>query len=418
MPEPLLYVSRKKALLFAGFFVLYEFLTYIANDMIMPGMLQVVESFRAQESMVATSLTVYILGGASLQLFLGPISDAKGRRPVMLAGALSFFLFTLVIACTDSMTQFLVARFLQGTGLCFIIVVGYATIQELFAEMDAIRLIAIMANAAILAPLIGPLLGAILINYTSWRVIFVCIALFALFALWGLWKFMPEPVGSKTRAGTVIAKTPYTFKGTINNYKALFLNPAFILSTLAASFLTIPCVAWIGLSPIIFVSEAKLSVIEYGLWQLPIFGSTILGNWLLHRLTYKYKIKELIYLGSVFLVLAMLFMTLLPYFYGNQYYYLLPGTILYFFSLSIINAPLNRFSLYSTPVSKGTASALVSLMIMIIGALGIEAASLFYDKHNNFYFGLYCTFVSTIYLLLILLALLKDKSSASEKEST
>jgi DHA1 family multidrug/chloramphenicol efflux transport protein-like MFS transporter len=410
MPEPLLYISRKKALLFAGFFVLYEFLTYIANDMIMPGMLQVVESFHAPESMVATSLTAYILGGASLQLILGPLSDAWGRRPVMLMGALSFLLFTLVIACSNSMTQFLIARFLQGTGLCFIIVIGYATIQEIFEEMDAIRLIAIMANAAILAPLLGPLLGAIIINYTSWRVIFVSIAFCALLALWGLWKFMPEPIGSKTKAGGIIPRTPYTFRSMLANYKALCLNPAFSFSALATAFLTIPCVAWIALSPIIFISEAKLSVIEYGLWQLPIFASTILGNWLLHRLTYKYKVKDLICLGSVVLVLGVLFMALFPYFYGNNYYYLLPGIILYFFSLSIINAPLNRFSLYSTPVSKGTTSALISLTVMIIGAIGIEGANLFYQQHNNFYFGLYCTVVTAIFVLFILLSFYADKN--------
>ncbi|HVT63039.1 MAG TPA: multidrug transporter MdfA, partial [Legionellaceae bacterium] len=75
MIQPLINITRKQALLFAVFLVLYEFLTYIANDMIMPGMLSVVHTFQADESNVATSLTAYVLGGASLQLFLGPLSD-------------------------------------------------------------------------------------------------------------------------------------------------------------------------------------------------------------------------------------------------------------------------------------------------------------------------------------------------------
>ena len=73
MSEPLIPITRKHAFLFATFLVLYEFLTYVANDMIMPGMLQVVNSFNAPESTVATSLTFYILGGASLQIFLGRV---------------------------------------------------------------------------------------------------------------------------------------------------------------------------------------------------------------------------------------------------------------------------------------------------------------------------------------------------------
>ncbi|WP_269570055.1 MFS transporter [Legionella tunisiensis] len=93
MSQPLINISRRQALYFASFLVLYQFLVYIANDMIMPGMLQVTTFFHAPESAIATSLTVYVLGGASLQLFLGPISDRFGRRPVMLAGALIFLFY-------------------------------------------------------------------------------------------------------------------------------------------------------------------------------------------------------------------------------------------------------------------------------------------------------------------------------------
>src|SRR5688572_20582783 len=103
MAQPLIAITRRHALTFAAFLVLYEFLTYIANDMIMPGMLQVVETFHGPQSAVASSLTAYVLGGASLQLFLGPISDSYGRRPVMLFGAMLFFGFTVMIACSNSL---------------------------------------------------------------------------------------------------------------------------------------------------------------------------------------------------------------------------------------------------------------------------------------------------------------------------
>ena len=112
----LINISRKQAMIYAVFLVLYEFLTYIANDMIMPGMISVVKSFHGPESAIATSLTLYVLGGASLQLFLGPISDRHGRRPVMIFGACLFFLCTVFIAASNSMDQFLMARFFQGMG--------------------------------------------------------------------------------------------------------------------------------------------------------------------------------------------------------------------------------------------------------------------------------------------------------------
>ena len=414
MSEPLIPISRRQAIVFACFLVLYEFLTYIANDMIMPGMINVVKSFNAPESTVATSLTVYILGGASLQLILGPLSDTYGRRPLMLLGACAFFVFTLLIACSNSMDQFLIARFFQGMGLCFIGVIGYATIQEIFDEMDAIRLIAIMANAAILAPLLGPLLGAIIIHYTSWRYIFIMIAFCALFAVWGLWRYMPEPIGQIKKNGKIVPKAPFSIKSVLKNYKALCTNLTFCFSTLAAGVIGIPCIAWIALAPIIMIAEAKLTVIQYGLWQLPIFGATILGNWFLHRLTYKYKIKPIIFIGCIIMTIGIILIAILPYLYGNNYQLLLPGIIVYFFALSIINAPLNRFCLFITSVSKGTASALISLSIMIIGAIGIEIASLFYQDHNNLYFGVFCNIVGAIFLLLISVTFFSKNTEESE----
>ncbi|RUR19712.1 MFS transporter [Legionella sp. km535] len=418
MSEPIINISRRHAITFACFLVLYEFLTYIANDMIMPGMIHVVTSFNAPESMVATSLTVYILGGASLQLILGPVSDAYGRRPMMLLGASLFFVFTLLIACSHSMDQFLTARFFQGMGLCFIGVIGYATIQELFEEMDAVRLIAIMANAAILAPLLGPILGAIIIHYTSWRVIFVMIALCAILALWGLYRYMPEPIGQIKKDGHQIPRASFSLPTVFKNYWELLSNATFCYSALAIALVGIPCIAWIALAPIIMITEAKLTVIQYGLWQLPIFGATILGNWFLHRLTYKMELKSIIYLGCVILTAGIILMAVLPYFYGNNYIYLIPGVIIYFFALSIINAPLNRFCLFVTSVSKGTASALISLSVMIVGAIGIELASLFYHNHNNLHFGLYCNLVELLFLIFITLTFIRqNKSSVLENTS-
>lgn len=408
MTTPLINISRKQALLFACFLVLYEFLTYIANDMIMPGMIQVVRSFQAPESMVATSLTVYMLGGASLQIILGPLSDAYGRRPLMLLGAVLFCCFTFLIASTQSMEQFLLARFFQGMGLCFISVIGYATIQELFEEMDAIRVIAIMANVAILAPLLGPLLGALVIHYASWRVLFIVIALCSLIALWGLWCYMPEPLGKITKKGHLIAKVPFAPRFIFSNYKSLFTNKTFCLATVAIGLVGTPCIAWIALAPIIMIVEAKLTVIEYGLWQLPIFSATIIGNWVLHRLTYHFSIKKIIAFGCVILLSGTLLMGLLPYFFGNGFYYLLPGIIIYFFSLSILNAPLNRFCLYITNVSKGTVSAIISLSVMVIGGLGIEVASKFYEHHSNLLFGVYCIIISLLFIFFTLAAFFYD----------
>ncbi len=417
MAIPLINITRRQALIFAGFLVLYEFLTYIANDMIMPGMIKVVESFHGPESAIANSLTLYILGGASLQLFLGPLSDRYGRRPVMLAGAIIFFLCTVFIALSNSIDQFLLARFFQGMGLCFISVIGYATLQEIFGEIDAIRLIALMTNAATLAPLIGPLMGAIFIHYYSWRFIFVFIAGFALLALWGLWRYMPEPVGQIKRDGIEIKKISLAPKVVATNYKNLSTNPCFMFGSVAIGLMGLPCVAWIALAPVILINQAHLTLFQYGLWQLPVFGATIAGCWVLQWLTREGSLKKIISYGSLALSLSLLLIFLLPFFKTNNFLWLMPGLILYFFSLGLTGAPLNRHILFSTAVAKGTASALMSMILMCIQALGIEIANYFYRFHNNRVFGLFCAAVGVLYLIFLATAIYYSQQKAGNSNS-
>jgi DHA1 family multidrug/chloramphenicol efflux transport protein-like MFS transporter len=152
------------------------------------------------------------------------------------------------------------------------------------------------------------------------------------------------------------------------------------------------------------IAEAKLTVIQYALWQLPVFGATIVGNWFLHRLSYRFQIKQIVFLGCLIMGIGAVLTTLLPYLYGNYYLYLLPGIIIYFFALSVVNAPLNRYCLFITPVSKGTASALVSLSVMVIGALGTEAANISYRQHLNLHFAFYCNAVQLLFFICIALA--------------
>jgi len=398
MAKPLIAITHKRALVFAGFLVLYQFLTYIANDMIMPGMIHVVASFQGSESAVATSLTAYVLGGASLQIFLGPLSDRFGRRPVMLAGAALFFLFTVAIAFSTSMNQFLLARFFEGMGLCFIGVIGYATLQEIYSEMDAIRLIAILSNVAMIAPLLGPLAGAAFILYFNWRGIFAVIGALALFALYGLWRYMPEPIGATKHDGDVIPRVSLSPRVVFNNYKQLLCNPAFMAGALSAGILGAPCIAWIAISPVIIVTDAHRTVMDYALWQLPLFGAGILGNWYLRQLTRRYNLKSIIGIGSLLAAAGLFLCSILPWFINTQFVWLIPGLTLYGFGMGIAVAPLNRLVLFSTPISKGTAYAMISMLSMCAQALGVEFGNHVYIGHNNYHFGLYFSISGLVYL--------------------
>ncbi|WP_312182244.1 MFS transporter, partial [Pantoea sp. CTOTU46764] len=134
-----------RVLLFPLALVLFEFATYIAHDMIQPGMLLVTSEFSVGPEWVSTSLTAYLMGGVVLQWLLGPLSDKYGRRPVLLFGILFFAAACILTTWVSSIEEFVALRFVQGISLCFIGAVSYAAVQEAFDEALAVRMMALMA---------------------------------------------------------------------------------------------------------------------------------------------------------------------------------------------------------------------------------------------------------------------------------
>ena len=176
--------------------VLFEFSVYIGNDLVQPAMLAITKEFGVSSAWAPSSMSFYLLGGACVAWLLGPLSDRLGRKKVLLAGVIFFVVTCLWILLTHNIESFLALRFLQGFGLSVIAAVGYAAIQETFEERDAIKVMALMANISLLAPLIGPVVGAFLIDHVSWHWGFIGIAFLAFLSWFGLKAKMPEPKGS------------------------------------------------------------------------------------------------------------------------------------------------------------------------------------------------------------------------------
>lgn len=211
--------QRATTLFFPMALILYDFAAYLTTDLIQPGIINVVRDFNADVSLAPASVSLYLAGGMALQWLLGPLSDRIGRRPVLIAGALIFTLACAATLLTTSMTQFLVARFVQGTSICFIATVGYVTVQEAFGQTKAIKLMAIITSIVLVAPVIGPLSGAALMHFVHWKVLFGIIAVMGLLALCGLLLAMPETV----QRGAV----PFSAVSVLRDFRNVFRNPIF-----------------------------------------------------------------------------------------------------------------------------------------------------------------------------------------------
>ncbi|GLR09812.1 multidrug transporter MdfA [Mixta theicola] len=369
MFNSLLPISRRHALIFCLVLSLFELLTYIGSDVVMPGMLSVIADLHAEPHYVPWSLNAYLLGGVAFQWLIGPLSDRFGRRPLLLAGCALYTFSCLVTPWVSDINLFTMLRFIQGVGLGFVVTVSYPALQEGFNESNAIRLIAIFSNIALLSPLFGPLVGSFLLSFISWRVLFIIIAALAALSWLGLLLFMPETIGVTRKDGSKIEPQPLHAGDIFRVYRDLLKNRRFMSGSTALGLAGLPLMTWIALSPLLLVHNLGMSMLEYALWQLPIFGSLIAGNIVLNHIAERIKIERIL-TNSLFPVFAGLASALVMTLFFENIIALVVGMAIYSFGLGICNATLYRLTLFSSEDGKGAVSAMMGMVSVSIFGLG------------------------------------------------
>ena len=371
----------RATLMFPLALVLFEFSVYIGNDLVQPAMLAITKEFGVSSVWAPSSMSFYLLGGACVAWLMGPLSDRLGRKKVLLAGVAFFVITCLLILLTQTIESFLALRFLQGFGLSVIAAVGYAAIQETFEERDAIKVMALMANISLLAPLLGPVFGAFLIDHVSWHWGFIGIAFLAFLSWFGLKAKMPDRKVS-------IPRQPLSYIW--DDYKQVFKNKTFIRLTLGLPMIAMPLMLWIALSPVMLVEELGLSSVQYGLAQFPVLGGLIVGNIVLIKLVDRYALGKTVLVGLPLMFIGTLIVFLGVIWQEYFLYCVILGMTLVSFGEGISFSVLYRFALMSSEVSKGTVAAAVSVLMMFIFFFVIELVRVLYEHFHLWAYALSC----------------------------
>lgn len=393
-----------RILLFPLALVLFEFATYIAHDMIQPGMLIVTDEFNVGPEWVSTSLTAYLMGGVVLQWLLGPLSDKFGRRPVILFGILFFAAACILTTWVDNITQFVSLRFVQGISLCFIGAVGYAAIQEAFDEALAVRMMALMANVALLAPLAGPLAGAAWLTVGSWRSMFWLFAACSILAFVVLWRVMPETAGDRSHS--------VALPNLARSYARLAKDRQVMYGSFAIGLVFIPILTWVALSPVILMHDEGLSRMQYALLQLPVFLAMIAGNLTLSKLAGRVPIEQPVKFAAWPILIGLSIALLASLLNSHSYLFLTAGLSLYAFGAGMVNAGLYRLTLYASSEGKGSVAAMLGMISIMTLAIGIELAKSGYFSGGTPWFSLINFISGVLWFGLVTLFLRERKKRA------
>ena len=163
-------------------------------DTYLPAIPRIAREFAADIQLVEASISTFLLGLAVGQLIGAPMSDRIGRRPTAFRGLTVFVLAGAGIFVCRSTAQLLALRFVQAVGAGLTIVNAAAVVSDLFKPRDVARMFNTIALILMTAPLVAPVVGAVLLELLGWRSVFAFLALYGVGAAVIFARLIPETV--------------------------------------------------------------------------------------------------------------------------------------------------------------------------------------------------------------------------------
>jgi DHA1 family bicyclomycin/chloramphenicol resistance-like MFS transporter len=205
----------------------------MATDIYLPAIPDIARSVAADIQVIENSISTYFLGVAAGQLLAAPASDRLGRKPVIMAGLVLFLLSAGATIMATSAGELLALRFLQGLGAGAGVVNVMAAVGDLYEEREAARMFATIHIIVLTAPLIAPIIGAVLVSYFVWQSVFVFLTIYALCVVVITSLVMPEtlqPGPGSDRPRSILREILTDYRRVLSRPRAVLFNLAIALA--------------------------------------------------------------------------------------------------------------------------------------------------------------------------------------------
>jgi MFS transporter, DHA1 family, multidrug resistance protein len=211
----------------------------LSLDTYLPALPTLTADLATTPSITQLSLTSCLLGLALGQLIAGPLSDVLGRRRPMLLGATGFAVASVLCAVAPSVEVLVALRLAQGLLGAVGIVVARAVVRDTSDATTAARSFATLMLVSGVAPIVAPVLGGQLLRVTSWRGVFVALAVYGTLAGLAVLLFVRESLpATRRRAGSAAA--------TLASFRVLLGDRRVVACVLAAGLLFAAMFAYIS----------------------------------------------------------------------------------------------------------------------------------------------------------------------------
>jgi DHA1 family bicyclomycin/chloramphenicol resistance-like MFS transporter len=357
-----------------GFVITLGLLTAVAAltiDLSLPAIPAMAEALGTNLSRGQQIVGIFMAGMAFGQIPAGLLADRAGRMPILYIGLSIFSVAATIAAMTTTIELMLLARFVQGFGAAFSIVLSRAIVRDIASGREAARLMSLMTMIFTAAPVIAPSIGALLLTVWDWRMPFIVIAACGIAMILATRTFLTE-THTPNVEGHPIRQLRSSFAEFFSHRQSVF---GLLLLTLpSAGFMSV-----IAISSALAVDIYGFSVQQYGL----IFGlaglSILAGSALNRYLVTRFEILTCVKIGVALIAIAGTQMLIIAFLNEAPFWWVWSNVCLFMFTIAILMANSTVLALDPLPKIAGVASSIIGTTSNIAGAAGALLAATIYD---------------------------------------
>jgi DHA1 family bicyclomycin/chloramphenicol resistance-like MFS transporter len=227
-------------------------------DMYLPALPTIATELETTSAAVQLTLTGTLVGLALGQLVLGPLSDRFGRRRPLIAGTALHVIASLLVLVAPSIAVLGVLRLLQGVGTAAGAVIAIAVVRDLFDGRAAATMLSRLFLVIGAAPVLAPTIGGEVLRFTSWRGVFVILAVYGLLLLAVGLFLLRETLPPERRSSSGVT-------GTLRGYRSLFGDRAYVGLVLVAGLTMAGLFSYVSGSSFVYQEEFGLDEQQFGL---------------------------------------------------------------------------------------------------------------------------------------------------------
>lgn len=342
---------------------LLAFLGPLNIDMYLPSFPGIAQDLNASASLVQASLTACLLGLAVGQLFVGPISDAQGRRKPLLIATFLFTLASILCAFAPNIFILIAARFLQGLTASAGVVLSRAVVRDVFSGQALTKFYSLLMIINAVAPMIAPMIGGFILSFksTNWQSIFFFLGFIGLFILIIVAMTLKETLPSNKRI-------PSSLGASLTTVSSLLKDHSFIGYALVVGFIHGGSFAYVSGTPFVYqdiygVSPQAFSVL-FGINGLAI----ITGSFLIGRFSGIVAEKTMLQ-TAIIIALTATFLLFLMTIIKGPLVSIVILIFIYMITMGMITTSTFILGMANQEHRAGSASAVLGMLPLLLGSL-------------------------------------------------